>query len=36
LIANVAEKSKVEQLLTLNADHFKRVWPEGEKIIVSP
>jgi predicted nucleic acid-binding protein len=36
LIAKVAEKSKVEQLLTLNPDHFKRVWPEGEKIIVAP
>ena len=36
LIAKVAEKSKVEQLLTLNPDHFKRVWPEGGKIIVSP
>jgi predicted nucleic acid-binding protein len=36
LITKVAEKSKVEQLLTLNPDHFKRVWPEGEKIIVSP
>lgn len=36
LIAKVAEKSKVERLLTLNPDHFKRVWPEGEKIIVSP
>ncbi len=36
LIAKVAEKSKVEQLLTLNSDHFKRVWPDGEKIIVSP
>ena len=36
LIAKVAEKSKVEQLLTLNSDHFKRVWPEGEKIIISP
>ena len=36
LIAKVAEKSKVEQILTLNPDHFKRVWPEGEKIIVSP
>jgi len=35
LIAKVAEKSKVEQLLTLNSDHFRRVWPEGEKIIVS-
>ena len=36
LIAKVAEKSRVEQLLTLNSDHFKRVWPEGEKIIVLP
>ena len=36
LIAKVAEKSKVDRLLTLNPDHFKRVWPEGEKIIVSP
>ena len=36
LIAKVAEKSKVERLLTLNFNHFKRVWPEGEKTIVSP
>lgn len=36
LIAKAAEKSKVGQLLTLNPDHFKRVWPEGEKIIVYP
>lgn len=36
LIAKVAEKSKVEQLLTLNPDHFKRVWPKGEKVIVYP
>ena len=36
LIAKVAEKSKVEQLLTLNPDHFKRVWPEGDKIVVTP
>jgi predicted nucleic acid-binding protein len=36
LIAKVAEKAKVEQILTLNSDHFKRVWPEGEKIIVTP
>jgi predicted nucleic acid-binding protein len=36
LIAKVAEKSRVEQLLTLNPDHFIRVWPDGEKIIVTP
>ena len=36
LIAKVAEKPKVEKLLTLNSDCFKRVWPEGGKIIVFP
>ncbi len=36
LIAKVAEKSKVERLVTLNPDHFKQVWPEGDEIIVFP
>ena len=36
LIAKVAQKAKVERLLTLNIDHFKRVWPEGENRIVAP
>jgi predicted nucleic acid-binding protein len=36
LIAKVAEKSKVECLLTLNIKHFKRVWPEGDSIIATP
>jgi hypothetical protein len=36
LIAKVAEKSKVERLLTLNIKHFKRVWPEGDSIIATP
>jgi len=36
LIAKVAEKSRVEKLLTLNFDHFMRVWPDGEKIVISP
>ena len=36
LIAKVAEKSKVERLLTLNIKHFKRVWPEGDSIIAMP
>ena len=36
LIAKVAQKSRVERLLTLNVDHFTRVWPGGEKIIVLP
>jgi predicted nucleic acid-binding protein len=34
LIAKVAQKSKVERLLTLDANHFTRVWPDGDKIIV--
>ena len=36
LIAKVAQKSKVERMLTLNLEHFTRVWPDGEKIISLP
>jgi predicted nucleic acid-binding protein len=36
LIAKVARKSKVERLLTLNIDHFRRAWPEGKKVIITP
>lgn len=36
LIAKVAQKSKVERLLTLNIDNFNRVWPGGDKIISLP
>ncbi len=36
LIAKVAKKTKVERLLTLNVDHFRRVWPEGKKVIIAP
>ena len=36
LIAKVAQKSKVERLLTLNIDHFSQAWPDGEKIISLP
>ena len=36
LIAKVAQKANVEKLLTLNADHFARVWPNGDKLIVMP
>jgi predicted nucleic acid-binding protein len=36
LIARAAEKATAERLLTLNADHFRRVWPEGRSIIASP
>jgi len=36
LIAGVAQKAKVEQLLTLNGEHFKQVWPAGESKIITP
>jgi len=36
LIARAAQKSRVDKLLTLNMEHFKRVWPEGTEIIFSP
>jgi len=36
LIAGVAQKAKVDKLLILNIDHFKKVWPEGENIIIAP
>ena len=36
LIARVAQKSRVERLVTLNVQDFRRVWPEGESIIVAP
>ena len=36
LIARVAQKSKVDRLLTLNINHFNRAWPDGEKIISLP
>lgn len=36
LIAKVAQKSTVERLLTLNIEHFKRVWPCGGKILSTP
>ena len=36
LIAKVAQKAKVDRLFTLNIDHFKRVWQEGEKKIIAP
>jgi predicted nucleic acid-binding protein len=36
LIAKVAQKSKVERLLTLNIDHFSQAWPDGKKIISLP
>ena len=36
LIAKVAQKSRVEKLVTMNFDDFMRVWPEGEDVIVAP
>ncbi len=36
LIARAEEKAKADQLLTLNVDHFRRVWPEGLVMITSP
>jgi len=36
LIARVAQKSRVERLVTFNAEDFKRVWPEGDKVVAAP
>ena len=36
LIAKVAQKAKVERLLTFNSDHFKRVWPGDDTVIAAP
>ena len=36
LIARAAEKARVEHLITFNAAHFRRVWPEGEPLLVTP
>ena len=36
LIAKVAQKAGVERLLTLNIDHFRRVWQDCENKITAP
>jgi predicted nucleic acid-binding protein len=36
LIAAVARRLSVDKLLTLNADDFRRVWPEGKQVITTP
>jgi predicted nucleic acid-binding protein len=36
LIATVARRLSVDKLLTLNADDFRRVWPEGKQVIATP
>jgi predicted nucleic acid-binding protein len=35
LIATVARRLSVDRLLTLNADDFRRVWPEGKQVITT-
>lgn len=36
LIATIARRLSVDKLLTLNADDFRRVWPEGKQAIITP
>jgi predicted nucleic acid-binding protein len=36
LIARAAEKGGAERLLTLNQADFRRVWPEGQSILLAP
>jgi predicted nucleic acid-binding protein len=36
LIAKVAEKAKVERLLTFNLKHFRRVWEGRKEALVEP
>jgi predicted nucleic acid-binding protein len=36
LLATVARRLSVDKLLTLNADDFRRVWPEGKQVISTP
>lgn len=36
LIARAAQRAKVDQLLTLNPDHFRRVWPAGADRVREP
>lgn len=36
LIARAAEKSGVDHLITFNERDFRRVWPDGEKVVTKP
>ena len=36
MIANLPEGAKADLLVTLNAGHFRRVWPKEAARIVSP
>ena len=35
-VARAAQKARLDRLLTLNPDDFKRVWPEGASLIAEP
>ncbi len=36
LVARAAQKARVDRLLTLNPNDFRRVWPEGASVISAP
>ena len=36
LIATVGRRLSVDKLLTLNADDFRRAWPDGKQLITAP
>lgn len=36
LISRAAQKTQVDQLVTLNPDHFRRVWPAGADRVREP
>ena len=36
LIVGVAQKSKVERIITLNRKHFRKVWHDNEEILFEP
>jgi len=36
LIVGVAQKSKVERILTFNRKHFRKVWQDSEKTLFEP
>ena len=36
LISRVAQKSRVDHILTFNIDDFRRVWPEGVAHFILP
>ncbi len=36
LLVRAARNAEVDQLLTLNLSDFRRIWPEGEGILIEP